>query len=268
MILMPTRMDSEGLQVLCESKHGRSAFAVYVLLAEFAGTLPAAINGGDSEGNCTGEPLRHLAGVLLDDRGPYTASRLARKLPIQAKDIASALKILTSPEVGWLDQITADDLKAELQRLADESDVADRSPQTAPDAVASKGTQSGTGSDEVDQTELGRFLKYLKVPKAKRLTILQTCDGLTWQKVASHMLEIKSDESVKVPGAVLGKRLLDGDEAPALTLGNLNRCLQQGIIKTLNGIPAAEVEVSGSGIRLGGHTTVAPTQIHNLHLEG
>lgn len=95
-VLMPTDFDSEGLAFLMRTAEGRSAFSIYVLLSEFAGKLPDAIGKGASS---------QLAGVLFNDRGPFTPERLASKIPANEKVIGAALQLLMSPQVGWIDQV-------------------------------------------------------------------------------------------------------------------------------------------------------------------
>ncbi len=238
----PTDMTSEGLAVLMETAVGRSAFAMYVLLCEFAATLPDAILGSDYQGNDTGPALASLAGVLYDDRGPYTASRLARKLPATQKVIDDALALLSSPQIGWLEMVDLDQLLRESpgQPPGDLRETSGDSPSRAHPkaAAAAPAAAGGVG----DATELiGR----LRIPSRQRASFAD------WPASAliAAWYEIRQDISVKKPHLVLCKRLEDGPaEQPPLTADAVYAAWNSKLIKSIAGHTIKGLKRSGTSL--------------------
>lgn len=80
---IPIRLNGEGYKRLMRTPKGRDAFGVFIALCELAANMPTR-------------------GVLANDRGPLSVESIHLKTSIPVKAVASAITILTSPEIGWV----------------------------------------------------------------------------------------------------------------------------------------------------------------------
>lgn len=81
----PVRSTSEAFKFLMRSQEGVLAFGVFSALVAEAARCPAR-------------------GVLADEKGPITVRRMALRLGTPESVIEAAVKLLTSDDVGWLEE--------------------------------------------------------------------------------------------------------------------------------------------------------------------
>lgn len=82
-VCWPTRQDSEAFTVLVRSPEGHAALGMFGALVQLAARCKPR-------------------GVLVDDRGPITAARYARRYGLSEAESDRLWSLLVSPEVGWL----------------------------------------------------------------------------------------------------------------------------------------------------------------------
>lgn len=87
-VKLPVRRESEVAQKLRKTADGLIAFAVFIMLVQWAARNPTR-------------------GVLRDARGPITPERFADRYGTPIKIVRKAFETLAAPECGWL-EITDD----------------------------------------------------------------------------------------------------------------------------------------------------------------
>lgn len=95
-VRVPTRMDGEGYRGLMLRPGGVAAFGVYILMVEVAANLP-------------------VKGLLADEKGPLTTTRLAVKTSAPVAEIETAIELLTDPDIGWLVPVEIDESGSPIQ---------------------------------------------------------------------------------------------------------------------------------------------------------
>lgn len=81
---LPIAEDGEGFRTLMQTNEGITAYGVFIALVRIAGRCPER-------------------GVFADERGPLTTDRMAIRTGMPKQVVADAVKLLESPEVGWLE---------------------------------------------------------------------------------------------------------------------------------------------------------------------
>lgn len=95
---VPVDRQSETFSLLMESKEGLLAYGLFTgPLLRIAASCP-------------------LRGVLLDERGPYTAARVARRFNMPKRAVEAAWDMLVDPLVGWLEDAQPDAIATARQR--------------------------------------------------------------------------------------------------------------------------------------------------------
>lgn len=102
-VRVPTKMDGEGFKGLMLQPGGVAAFGVYVLLVEVAANLP-------------------VKGLLANQKGPLTATRLAVKTSAPVAEIEAAIELLSDPDIGWLVEVEVDETGQPVQTEQDSQD--------------------------------------------------------------------------------------------------------------------------------------------------
>lgn len=88
-IPLPVKHDGLGFRRLMEREDGVSIYGSWVLIVQVAAKCPTR-------------------GVLLDERGPLNSKDLALKTGAPVKQFDAALKVLSSPEIGWIVMLVDD----------------------------------------------------------------------------------------------------------------------------------------------------------------
>lgn len=88
-VFLPITEDGEGFRFLMQTTEGISAYGVFIALVRIAGRCPGR-------------------GVLADERGPLTTDRMAIRTGMPKQVVADAVRVLESPDVGWLEAFELD----------------------------------------------------------------------------------------------------------------------------------------------------------------
>jgi len=121
-LLVPTDRQSEAYVSLMGSVGGQATYGVFVGLCRIAARCPKR-------------------GVLADEKGPYTARRIAEKLRASVASVNRSIEMLSHPSIGWLRRTSAG------QAPVDAPEPRRESAGCAPGKVGDSGLGQGLGTE-------------------------------------------------------------------------------------------------------------------------
>ena len=95
---MPNKHDGKSYRRLMRRPDGLAIYAAWILIVQVASKC-------------------RPRGVLADDTGPLTADDLAIKTDGPAETFATAMEVLSSPDIGWLEALSLEDARARYSGL-------------------------------------------------------------------------------------------------------------------------------------------------------
>jgi hypothetical protein len=266
-IVCPTAFDSLGYNRLVQTSAGVTAFGVYVALAELAGKLPTAAR-------------EDTAGILANDQGALSLADLCMSIRMPRAVVASALNRLSDETIGWVTRMPTPrtsttapaPFPAPVQDVESSADPPDGFRNGSEPRVRAPGSSSSnalSGEEPAAAAVRARephdariaFARRLGVPP-KFIAAIREAQVSTAALLA-HWCEVRAQgNDIRVPGAVIGKRIIDAHPVPKLTPAMIQQACKHRVLTTINGVPLrGTVTHNNNGVMVDGQLAVSAADI-------